>query len=180
MSETYTVVLLVEQALSAADAAQVRSLHEGLDEPVSYHVLLPVEDAAARVEAAMGALGSDTFNPAAPNVAVDPEQLEAAREDSERESKTALSTTLNALRAAGATADGEVVEDEPIHALKECVARVDGREAIILTRSHVIAEFFHVDCTSRARRRIGVPVLHLLEHENFDQQSGAGEGVTGL
>ena len=33
MSETYTVVLLVEQALSAADAAQVRSLHEGLDDP---------------------------------------------------------------------------------------------------------------------------------------------------
>ena len=47
-SETYDVVLLVEQALSAADAAQVRSLHEGLDEPVDYHVLLPVEDAAAR------------------------------------------------------------------------------------------------------------------------------------
>ena len=31
MTETYTVVLLVEQALTAADAAQVRSLHEGLD-----------------------------------------------------------------------------------------------------------------------------------------------------
>ena len=30
--ETYPVVLLVEQALSAADAAQVRSLHEELVE----------------------------------------------------------------------------------------------------------------------------------------------------
>ena len=40
-TETYDVVLLVEQELSAADAAQVRSLHEGLDEPVTYHVLLP-------------------------------------------------------------------------------------------------------------------------------------------
>ena len=60
MTETYTVVLLVEQALSAADAAQVRSLHEGLDDEVRYHVLLPAEDAAARVEAAMGALGGDS------------------------------------------------------------------------------------------------------------------------
>jgi hypothetical protein len=60
------------------------------------------------------------------------------------------------------------------------VSKVDGREAIILTRSHVVSEFFHVDWTSRARRKIGVPLLHLLEHENFDEQAGAGEGVTGL
>ena len=33
---------------------------------------------------------------------------------------------------------------------------------------------------SRARRRIGVPVLHLLERETFDEQAGGGEGVTGL
>ena len=57
---------------------------------------------------------------------------------------------------------------------------VDAREVIILTRPHVVAEFFHVDWTSRARRKIGVPVLHLLEHENFDEQAGGGEGVTGL
>ena len=42
------MVLLVEQALSAADARQVLSLHDELDEPVTYHVLLPLEDAAAR------------------------------------------------------------------------------------------------------------------------------------
>ena len=45
----YDVVLLVEQALSADDARQVTDLHNDLDEPVTYHVLLPVEDAAARV-----------------------------------------------------------------------------------------------------------------------------------
>ena len=62
----------------------------------------------------------------------------------------------------------------------EVVWAVDGREAIILTRPHVVAEFFHLDWTSRARRKIGVPVLHLLEHESFDEQAGGGEGVTGL
>ena len=34
MSESYDVVLLVEQALTAADARQVLSLHEDLDDPV--------------------------------------------------------------------------------------------------------------------------------------------------
>ena len=56
MSRSYDVVLLVEQALSAQDARQVLSLHDELDEPVTYHVLLPLEDAAARIEASMGTL----------------------------------------------------------------------------------------------------------------------------
>jgi len=39
-----------------------------------------------------------------------------------------------------------------------------------------------MDWTSKARRRIGVPILHLLERETFDQQAeGYGEeGITGL
>ena len=177
MSETYTVVLLVEQALTAADAVQVRSLHEGLDD-VRYQVLLPAEDAAARVEAALGAVGGDTL--AAPAVPMDPGTVNEVREESERQSSRDLVATLTALRDAGATAEGEVVAEDPIDALSACVADHDGREAIIMTRSHVVSEFFHLDWTSRARRAIGVPVLHLLEHETFDEQAGAGEGATGL
>ncbi|WP_435747083.1 hypothetical protein [Nocardioides sp. SYSU DS0663] len=176
----YDVVLLVEQALSPADAAQVRSLHEAIEEPVVYHVLLPLEDAAARVEAAMGSLSGGELL-ASPAMSMSEVDLEAVRQDSEVRSTSDLARTLEALTAAGATARGEVVTEPPITALAEKVKAVDGREAIILTRPHVVAEFFHVDWTSQARRKIGVPVLHLLEHENFDEQSsGAGEGVTGF
>ena len=70
---------------------------------------------------------------------------------------------------------------QDVDALTDKVTEVGAREAIILTRPHVVAEFFHVDWTSRARRKLGVPVLHLLEHENFDEQAGGtGEGITGL
>ena len=75
---------------------------------------------------------------------------------------------------------GSVVTDPPIDALAAKVAEVDGREAIILTRPHVVSEFFHVDWTSKARRKLGVPTLHLLERENFDEQAGSGEGITGF
>ena len=177
MTETYTVVLLVEQALSAADAAQVRSLHEGLDDVV-YRVLLPAEDAAARIEAAMSAVGGDPVG--TPSTPMSAEDLETVREETERQSSRDLAATLEALHAAGATASGEVVDGDPIEALSAAVSQNDGREAIILTRSHVVSEFFHLDWTSRARRAIGVPVLHLLEHESFDEQAGSGEGVTGL
>ena len=70
----------------------------------------------------------------------------------------------------------------PLPTAVDVTAEIDGREAIILTRPHVVAEFFHLDWTSKARRRLGVPILHLLEHESFDEQAeGYGsEGVTGL
>jgi hypothetical protein len=173
----YDVVLLIEQAMTGADARQVRSLHEGLDEPVTYHVLLPVDDAAARIEAAMGSVSGHDLVPG-PSLGVPPADLGEIARESKEKANADLDATLAALKAAGADAKGQVVSDHPIAALAAKVAEVDGREAIILTRSHVVAEFFHVDWTSQARRKIGVPVLHLLEHENFDEQAGGGEGAS--
>jgi hypothetical protein len=179
MSGSYDVVLLVEQALTVADARQVLSLHDELDEPVTYHVLLPQEDAAARIEASMGGLAGGELM-GSPTLGMHDIDVDAVRKDSEERSNEDLATTLASLRAAGGTAQGKVVGDDPIQALAAEVAAIDGREAIILTRPHVVSEFFHLDWTSRARRKIGVPVLHLLEHESFDEQAGGGEGVTGL
>ena len=88
--------------------------------------------------------------------------------------------TLAALAEVGAIATGTVITEPPIDALAATIEHIDGREAIILTRPHVVAEFFHVDWTSRARRKLGVPVLHLLEHERFSEQTGGGEGVSGM
>jgi hypothetical protein len=176
----YHVVLLVEQALTSADAAQVLSLHEGIDEAVTYHVLFPMEDAAARIEASMGSLAAGEVM-ASPAMAMREIDIEAVRKDCQERSARDLDATLAALRAAGAVdPEGEVVSQPPIDALATKVSQVDGREAIILTRPHVVAEFFHLDWTSRARRKIGVPCLHLLEHENFDEQAGGGEGVSGM
>ena len=176
----YDVVLLVEQALSAADASQVRSLHVDVEEPVRYHVVLPVEDAAARVEAALGTMSSGDVvaPPAAP---MDPEDLEAVREQAELAASGVLATTVAKVEEAGGVVGSRrAVDDDPVDALAAVIAEVDAREAIVLTRSHVVAEFFHVDWTSRARRHLGIPVLHLVEQETFDEQSGGGEGVSGF
>jgi hypothetical protein len=177
--ERYDVVLLVEQPLTAADAAQVLSLHEDFDAQVVYHLLLPLVDAAAAVEASLGAVGGADL--LAPPMTPSPDELAALREEQSDQADNDLVVTANALRAAGAEiGSATVVTEPPIDALAAKVAEVDGREAIVLTRPHVVAEFFHVDWTSRARRKLGVPVLHLLEHENFDEQAGGGEGVSGL
>ncbi|KRF13749.1 hypothetical protein ASG90_12960 [Nocardioides sp. Soil797] len=180
MANTYDVVLLCEQALSEEDATQVTSLHEDLEEQVVYHVLMPVEDAAARVEAAMGSLSAGEVM-AAPAMAIGEIDLAEVRKECLEHSERELETTLKVLKAAGAKADGTISHEHPVDALAGAVTKVDGREVIILTRPHVVAEFFHVDWTSRARRKIGVPVLHLLERETFEEQGeGFGEGVTGV
>lgn len=69
-TDRYDVVLLVEQELSAQDAGLVRQLHEGLDDQqVVYHLLLPMSDAAAAVEASMTAMGGGDLVIPSPNVA---------------------------------------------------------------------------------------------------------------
>jgi nucleotide-binding universal stress UspA family protein len=178
-AQTYDVVLLVEQPLTPQDALQVRGLHEQAPDPVRYHLLLPVEDAAARVESAMGALASGDALVATPMM-LDHEEVEDIQRELLDQARADLQTSVKSLEAAGATVTGETVTAEPIDALTDKVQQVGAAEVIVLTRSHVVAEFFHVDWTSRARRKLGVPVLHLLEHENFDEQAGGGEGVTGL
>ncbi len=167
----YVVVLLVEQELNEQDAAQVRSLHEAIEEPVSYHIVMPLDDAAARVEASLGSLsGSEML--AATTMPVSDLDREAIEEQARTRSEDELAATVAALEAAGATVSGaDLVTGSPVSELAAKVAALGGREAIVLTSPHVVAEFFHLDWTSQARRKLGVPVLHLLEHQNFDEQA---------
>jgi hypothetical protein len=175
----YDVVLLVEQTLSAQDAAQVRGLHDAIEEPVSYHVLVPVEDSATQIETGMGALaGGEVL--AAPTMFMEPDDIDELQRELLDAARASVRESVAALEAAGGKAAGDIVSVDPIQALAKKVADVDAREAIILTRPHVVSEFFHLDWTSRARRKLGVPVLHLLEHETFDEQAGEGEGISGF
>jgi len=167
---SYTVVLLVEQLLTPADAAQVRGLHAAIDEPLRYHVLMPAEDAATRVESALASLAAGEVA-TVPGLVLPDDDVARLQAELLQECRATLDTTVARLRAAGADhaeafdVSGELVTEDPIDALAAAVARTDAREVIVLTRPHVVAEFFHRDWTSRARHRLSVPVLHLLEHD---------------
>jgi hypothetical protein len=174
---TYDVVLLIEQPLSSRDATQVRGLHEDVEDPVRYHLLLPVEDAAARVESAMGSLAASEVL-ASPALVMNDMNLENVQHELLEQARADLTASIDRLTAVGGNVVGDIVSVEPIDALAAKAAEVQAAEVIILTRPHVVAEFFHLDWTSRARRKLGVPILHLLEHENFDEQAGGGEGAT--
>lgn len=112
----------------------------------------------------MTAIGSGDLVMPAPDMAAP--DIAKMREEFRSDARSALDASTAALKAVGGTPGTTgIVEESPVGALADKVEEVDAREAIILTRPHLVAEFFHVDWTSRARRHIGVPVLHLLEHD---------------
>ncbi|MFC9925955.1 indole-3-glycerol phosphate synthase [Streptomyces sp. NPDC127190] len=153
----FTSVLMIEKALTSADVEFVTTLHG--EEPVTFHVLLqPRGDQADRLLRAIDDIALGELD-------------EAVREGETPEGEEALSVgrralevSLAALRAAGSEAHGSLVEDHPLDALKDLVASVSADEVIVLTDPHYVEEFFHRDWASRARHKVGVPVLKLFSH----------------
>src|SRR5512139_2355554 len=133
---TYNVVLLVEQPLSDQDARQIRGLHEEMEnegEHVRYHVLLPVEDAAARVESAMGSIAASEVL-ATPALMMDAENIEAVQHELLEQARSDVSDCIDRMSDERCDVVGEVVTADPIDALAAKVKEVDAAEAIILTR----------------------------------------------
>ncbi|MFI5686572.1 indole-3-glycerol phosphate synthase [Streptomyces sp. NPDC051636] len=152
----FTSVLMIEKALTSADVEFVTTLHG--DEPVVFHVLLqPRGDQADRLLRAIDDIALGELDEAAREVAT-PET------DAEATARQALDVSLTALRSAGSEAEGRLVEDHPLDALKTLVDEVGADEVIVLTDPHYVEEFFHRDWASRARHKVGVPVLKLFSH----------------
>src|SRR5215510_13325887 len=76
----YNVIVLAEQAMTAADAEEVASLHDAIEEPRHYHVLIPCENAAVRVETALGALAASEVLAAPPVVTSDMDAVESQKQ----------------------------------------------------------------------------------------------------
>jgi hypothetical protein len=155
------VVVLIERPLSKADAKQIVSRYEGADQPSRYHLLIPVEDAATRVEATIGSLAaSEVLGTSA--LYLGEQDLERIREEVKAASRQALESSVAAMRTVAEEADGEVTAADPVARLEELVAEKGASEVVILTRPHLVAELLHVDWTSKAKKRLSVPCVHLL------------------
>ncbi|MCG7529389.1 indole-3-glycerol phosphate synthase [Streptomyces sp. OfavH-34-F] len=148
---------MIEKALTSGDVEFVTTLHG--EERTSFVVLMqPRGDQA------------DVLLRAIDDLAMG-ELKEAARESEEPEGKSArdsaalaLDVSLEALRQAGSEAVGQVIENHPLDKLTTVVEESGADEVIVLTAPHYVEEFFHRDWASRARHKVGVPVLKLFAH----------------
>jgi hypothetical protein len=82
-----------------------------------------------------------------------------------------LDASAALLTARGQQVTAALTEDDPIEAFSDLVTQTSSSEAIILTEPHIVREFLHVDWTSRAKRKLDVPTVHLLEHVPFSGQA---------
>jgi hypothetical protein len=148
---------MIEKALTSADVEFVTTLHG--DEEVAFHVLLqPRGDQADRLLRAIDDVAMGELDGAAKEKDV-PEGQDAADAGEQ-----ALQVSLTALHQAGCEAEGRLVEDRPLDALKSLVDEISADEVIVLTDPHYVEEFFHRDWASRARHKVGVPVLKLFSY----------------
>jgi len=159
----YAVALLIERELSDADADQILELHEALDDTVVYHVVLPIENSSAMLTRSLTGLGGGEVLPP-----LSAEDLAEVQEQIEKAGQTELDNSATRLRKRGNEVNAALAEGDAIDALVSLVAETNSAEAIILTEPHVVQEFFHVDWTSRARRKLDLPTLHLLGHRPTD------------
>jgi nucleotide-binding universal stress UspA family protein len=162
----YNVALLVERQLIDIDADQILALHEGVDDDVTYHMLMPVDSSPASLSASMTAFGGAQFVPLE-----EPASFTRIEDELRRDAQQELDGSAALLKTRGQAVTTKLVEYDPIDALVELVKEQACDEVIILTEPHVVREFLHVDWTSRARRKLDVPTLHLLEHLTFEEQA---------
>lgn len=159
----YDVALLIERQLNELDADQIIALHEGLEDTVRYHLLLPVQPSTSVLTASMGTLGGQI-------PMTEPDVLEDVQNEIVKAGQSELDASAALITARGAEVTTLLTEQDPIDALIAMVKDTGSNEVIILTEPHIVKEFLQIDWTSRAQRKLDVPSIHLLEHVPFDAQ----------
>ncbi|MEU7134199.1 indole-3-glycerol phosphate synthase [Streptomyces sp. NPDC046261] len=156
----FTSVLMIEQPLSAADVDFVTTLH---DDDMSFVVLMRPRGDEDRLLRAIDDVALGELEQAV-HEADEPEGEEALRP-----AALALEHSLQSLRAAGCEAVGQIIDKHPLDLLRSVVEQTHADEVIVLTAPHLVEEFFHRDWASRARHKVGVPVLKLYAHADEDE-----------
>lgn len=147
------IVVLTEVPLHPVDAQRIVGLHPGED--VAYRVLVPADTERNVLVSVLDHLSLFAMRELLESLR--PVDLTTARADAQ----SALDTSVRVLQGAGASATGEVTDDDPLPALEDTVRRLAAREVVIVTQPHAVEDTFHTDWASRARDQLGLPVLHL-------------------
>ncbi|MDT0266298.1 indole-3-glycerol phosphate synthase [Streptomyces sp. DSM 44915] len=151
-----TTVLMIEKSLVPTDVELVTTLHG--DEEQSFVVLMQPRGDQDQLLRAVDDVALGEFGEAAR------EPDEPAGGEAVAPALRGLDETLAALRATGADAVGQLVADHPLDLLASVVTETGADEVVVLTAPHYVEELFHRDWASRARHKVGVPVLRLFAH----------------
>ena len=151
-----TTVLMIEKPLVSDDVELVTTLHG--EELVSFVVLLQPRGEQDRLLRALDDVALGELDDA-----VRENQIPEG-DESLGPAERALEHSLEEIRNTGAEAVGQIILEHPLDLLTSVVQQTHADEVIVLTAPHLVEEFFHRDWASRARHKVGVPVLKLFAH----------------
>lgn len=152
---TDTILVLTEDALADVDVEHLLALHEG--EELEYRVLVPADSDQPLVATIVDNLGLGELREAWDRL----RGKEPTVKEATATAADSLAHSLAAFARAGRAATGEVVDDDPLPALRTAVAGGAVREVAVVTYPQLLTDTFHRDWASRAREELQVPVLHL-------------------
>jgi hypothetical protein len=149
-----TIVVLIEDTLTADDVNHVLALHP--EEDLVYRVLAPADTDRPLLPWVVDSLSLGGLRTAWHRATGHEPTAKQAKATADEQ----LERTVAELTAAGREATGAVVEDDPLPALHAAVTE-GAREVIVATYPHIVEDTLHHDWASRAREELQVPVLHL-------------------
>jgi hypothetical protein len=123
------------------------------DGPCEFYVLVPATSSASSVENYGPGLGGGL--PVLPRA--DEKAVSAARRR--------LDAEVHRIRKAGAPADGEVGDPDPLRAISNLLARRQFDEIILSTLPRRLSHWLHWDLPSRVQRKFQLPVTHVRARE---------------
>ena len=148
------VIVLTEDALRPSDAANIAALHP--EPETTFEVLVPADTEQNVVAAIIDHLGLLDLQAVWDDVVGRHKPEEQVRVDA----ADALAASLAELAHAGLTAQGRVVEDDPLPDLAKTITATSAAELIVVTKPQMLEDTFHRDWAHRARDAFGLPVLH--------------------
>ncbi len=159
MSES--IIVLTEETLTAVDVANITALY-GADEDVELVLLVPAETHRNLFVDVIDQLTLLDL----------PAALRELREKPKpetvlHEARDILAASLAELERSGAKVTGQVAEGDAVASLVAAVAKHQGRQAVVVTTPHAVADTFRQDWAHQAQRKLGLPVLHLYSDSGF-------------
>jgi hypothetical protein len=147
-----SIVVLSEQALAPADAERLVALHD--PERPAFRVLVPTGSRRHVITTVL-----DRLSLLEPKEAV--EAVEGHPEPNRAQAADDVEASVATLRDLGVQVSGEVVDgDDPLEAV-EAAVRGGAEELIVVTTPHAVEDTLHQNWATEARKRLGIPVLHL-------------------
>lgn len=159
-----TIVVVTTYPLSAEDAGGLVEIAGGDAGSATFHVAVPEESTSGSMDAVLDdwelgatagrgvgsrSLAENQTNPGA-----------IARHDAE----AVLAASLEVLRNAGASAEGEVTPNHPLESIGDMVAHHKPDEVVVMIRHSHLSSATHRDLAAKIQRKFKVDTLRVKAH----------------